>query len=105
MIDQRPHFNTLEDYLDHVGSCLERAQIPWEPVTVEELVAVTDAYPDHSHLWRPGPEARRIMGLPDDFGRPAKLWTETEQRRFIATLVGEARFRLATIAALEGAQP
>ncbi len=44
----RPYFDDPADYAAYCGDCWAQGKTPFEPESVEQLVAVNDAFPDET---------------------------------------------------------
>jgi hypothetical protein len=77
--------------------------LPPDPRTLAEWEQLVADHPDSPHLWRPGPQGRRLLGLSRGFGREPKVWNRDRQNQFIATIVNSPEFRRACVHAFQGA--
>ena len=93
--EQRPQFNTEEEYIEHVQNALANGRTPWEPVTGSELQAVVEHFPDYAKRWLPSPRDLELLGLPPHLGRDVEPFGELWRERFLVTLTSDEELRLA----------
>lgn len=100
----RPHFADPAAYARYCGECWARGKTPFEPSSVEQLVAVNDAYPEETRQhFRVCARELRAMGLPADFFEPIKPQGDREFDEFLAGLEEKPERLKALLVLLRGA--
>lgn len=78
------------------------ADVSTDPQTLSQWKQLVESRPESPWLWRPGPEARRLLGLPPTFGRRPRPLGNDWQSRFLASIVQDPQFRTAAVRAFRG---
>lgn len=53
MLQTRPQFQSVEEYIDHVAAATGTGSTPWWPDTIEELKAAIEHFPETAKNWLP----------------------------------------------------
>ena len=91
-----------EAYCNHVEHWLSIGYDPCPPMTVAELHAALERWPDYARRWLPAEADCIRLGIDPTIDQPVEPLTEREQERLLVTLANDDDFRVAFNSLLMG---